>query len=270
MSHFGATLKLLRTDAGFSLRQLAQRVGVSSAYLSRVEHGHDQPPTPDRLVAIAHALGASPTLLLDLADRVGPFVSNYLAEVPAANQLFLDVARRGLRPVEIARIKAFIDREFPDEPAGAADRAPRLTKLLATDRVLLGLHCSHLDDAIDMAATLLGGDKRGEVPRLAQLMRDREAAAPSTLGDCLAAPHAKLNGSSPKAALVTLAEPLAVPTPDGKPLRALVALVLGSGERAELDLLGQVAKLASQPVVEDLCRATHAREALKVIETQLP
>ena len=56
--HFGAALRLLRVDAGVTLRALAERVGVSSAYLSRVENGHDAVPTPDRLADIAAALRA--------------------------------------------------------------------------------------------------------------------------------------------------------------------------------------------------------------------
>ena len=68
--HFGATLRLLRIEAGLGLRELAQRVGVSSAYLSRVENGHDAPPTPDRLATIARILGLSPSVLLELGQRV--------------------------------------------------------------------------------------------------------------------------------------------------------------------------------------------------------
>ncbi len=66
---FGSVLRLLRVDAGSTLRGLAATVGVSSAYLSRVENGHDPAPTPDRLVAIAHAIGVSPQLLVELAER---------------------------------------------------------------------------------------------------------------------------------------------------------------------------------------------------------
>ena len=44
--NLGATLRLLRVEAGLSLRELAARVGVSTAYLSRVENGHDAAPTP--------------------------------------------------------------------------------------------------------------------------------------------------------------------------------------------------------------------------------
>ena len=60
--HFGAALRLLRVDAGISLRGLAEEVGVSSAYLSRVENGHDAPPTADRLVALAEAIGIPASL----------------------------------------------------------------------------------------------------------------------------------------------------------------------------------------------------------------
>src|SRR5262245_42662108 len=127
--HFGATLRLLRIDAGLSLRELAQRVGVSSAYLSRVENGQDGVPTADRLAAIARALGVPTALLLELGHQVGSFVSSYLERVPAASVLFLEVARRNLSAVQVARIKAFVDAEFP---AGGTDgRAASLGALLA-------------------------------------------------------------------------------------------------------------------------------------------
>src|SRR6185503_8511135 len=96
LMHFGATLRLLRVDAGISLRGLAERIGVSSAYLSRVENGHDAPPTPDRLVALAKELGVAPASLVGLTDRPSPTVSEYVARVPAASALFFEIARRDL------------------------------------------------------------------------------------------------------------------------------------------------------------------------------
>src|SRR6476620_9317950 len=110
--HFGAALRILRTDAGLSLRRLAEQVGVYTAYLSRVENGHDAPPTADRLVAIAEALGLPPSLLLELAHKVDPSVIGFLERVPGAAALFLDIARANLSAAELARVKGFIDREF--------------------------------------------------------------------------------------------------------------------------------------------------------------
>src|SRR3712207_1940181 len=88
--HLGATLRLLRVDAGLSLRDLARRIGVSSAYLSRVENGLDAVPTPERLAAIARELDVPSTLLMDVAHRVSPFVASYLEQVPGAGRLFLE------------------------------------------------------------------------------------------------------------------------------------------------------------------------------------
>src|SRR5687768_16245235 len=94
--HFGATLRLLRIQSGLSLRDLAGRLGVSSTYISRVENGIDAIPTPERLEAIARELGIPKTLLLDLAHRVSPLVSEYVERVPEAGTLFLEIAHRKL------------------------------------------------------------------------------------------------------------------------------------------------------------------------------
>lgn len=267
--HFGATLRLLRLDAGLSLRQLAAEIGVSSAYLSRVENGHDQAPTPDRLVAIAHALEVQPTLLLELADRVGPFVSSYLESVPAANALFLEIARRGLTPSQLAQIQSFIDREFPAAAPQGERSSLRLTRLLAPERVILGLSCAHLGDAIDLSSALFASSRR-DAPRIARAIRAREDEAVTALGSGIGAPHAILSDTRHQAALVTFARPLEYPTPDGAPIRALIVLLLdGSGKR-QLELLGQVAKLASADLVDRLCTATSPAEALRLIDSHLP
>src|SRR5688572_8084282 len=119
---FGATLRLLRIEAGLSLRELAQRIGVSGAYLSRVENGHDAVPTPDRLVAIADVLGLPRSVLVELARQAGPAVDGWLQRTPEAGALLLEMARRGLTGWQIAQVKAFIDVEFPPPPAAANGR----------------------------------------------------------------------------------------------------------------------------------------------------
>ena len=63
MSSLGGTLRRLRLESGISLRDLARRLGVSSAYLSRVEHGLDAVPTPERLEAMAEELGVPAAML---------------------------------------------------------------------------------------------------------------------------------------------------------------------------------------------------------------
>ena len=116
---FGVTLRVLRHAAGFSLRGMAERIGVSSAYLSRVENGHDPAPTSERLIAIAEVLGLPHALLIELARQTGPAIDGYLMRVPAASALLLGIARRGLGEAEIAQVEAFIDQEFPAAQAGS-------------------------------------------------------------------------------------------------------------------------------------------------------
>ena len=74
-SPFGATIRELRearqaADRSFSLRQLAQRVGVEPSYLSKVERGETPPPSEAKILLLARELGEDPDLLLALAGKV--------------------------------------------------------------------------------------------------------------------------------------------------------------------------------------------------------
>jgi PTS system nitrogen regulatory IIA component len=266
--HFGATLRLLRMESGISLRALAQRVGVSSAYLSRVENGHDPAPTADRLISIAEAIGVPAAVLLDLAQQTGSAVSGYLQRVPAASSLFLDIAQRDLASAQIARIKAFIDEQFPQR-RGAGKPGPgpiRLRDLLTPSRVVLRLACSQLEDLIDVAVARLPAVPGLGPHQVASRIWAREEEAPSVLGGGFAVPHALVTGAPLSAALVTLARPLALDTPDGEPVSIAVVVLWGESGRQNLDVITRVARLAGAEVSEELRAATTAARALAVIE----
>jgi PTS system nitrogen regulatory IIA component len=259
-AQFGASLRLLRINAGLSLRAMAERVGVSSAYLSRVEHGIDGVPTPDRLLRIAQVLDLPPPLLLELANKVAPFVASYLEEVPAAGALFLDVARRRLTPAQLARVKLFIEREFAagEQRAGA----PRLRPLLAEERIVLQLSCTDIQDAFDVVAPRLATGEWGAT-RIARELARREAEASTALGGGVAMPHLPAPGCATAAALVTLGKPLPASTPDGQPLRLLLVLLHGQRGREHLALLAHAARLAQAPELQGLCEARSPAEAME-------
>jgi PTS system nitrogen regulatory IIA component len=245
---FGPALRVLRLAAGASLRDVAGAVGVSSAYLSRVENGHDPAPTPDRIIGIASALGVPPALLLELAERVDPAVADYLSEVPTANRLFLEIARRRLGAADVARVLAFLDAEFPDPRAARSDRAsPTVAALLTPDHVILGVRCDTMDDVLDLAAARLAPTGRAAAA-LAAALRVREAQGPTSLGHGLVAPHTSA-GDALAAALVCLASPLGAGA-DGQPIRAALVLV-GLGD-SRLGLLGRAALLARAQLVDAL------------------
>jgi PTS system nitrogen regulatory IIA component len=263
--HLGATLRLLRVDAGLSLRDLARRVGVSSAYLSRVENGVDAAPTPERLDAIARALDVPPTVLMDVAHRQNPLVAHYLEEVPGASALLVDLARRRLTSGQLLRVGAFLDVEFPVRVPWPDAPVPGLGPVLTPGRMVLRLTCSALEDALDVAAGRIAADLPGvSASQLGAELRRREAGASSAVGNGVAVPHAFVENAAPLAALVTLAQPLSEETPDGVPLRLLVVLVGGEKGPPRLMRLAHVARLASHGLAERLADAeqpsqVHAR-----------
>jgi PTS system nitrogen regulatory IIA component len=260
---FGAALRLLRIDAGMSLSDLARHLGVSPAYLSRVEHGHDAVPTPDRVVAIAEALAVPPLVLLEIAQGAGAAIASYLERVPEASTLFVEMARRELGAAEIARIKAYIDREMPVR--GAAKRPARLGEHLDAKRVLVQVVCHDLDDVISLAAARLADDP-DDARALMRLLAEREAEMPSFVGRGVVVPHAIVPGATAIAALVTLAKPLRAATPDGEPVRLAVVLVTPATGRRHVHLMAHIARLATRGVADMLADARSAERALGRLE----
>jgi HTH-type transcriptional regulator, competence development regulator len=61
---------LREQDDRYSVRQVAQRIGVEPSFLSKVERGEAPPPSEGKIVALAHELGADPDVLLALAGKV--------------------------------------------------------------------------------------------------------------------------------------------------------------------------------------------------------
>jgi transcriptional regulator with XRE-family HTH domain len=75
MLGFGNYIRSVRsarveTDERFSLRQVAQRIGVEPAYLSKVERGRVPPPSEATIARLAADLGEDPDVLLALAGKV--------------------------------------------------------------------------------------------------------------------------------------------------------------------------------------------------------
>lgn len=76
MTGFGDYVRAARTalaeaDLRFSLRQVAQRIDVEPAYLSKVERGLVSPPSEATIRRLAADLGEDPDVLLALAGKVG-------------------------------------------------------------------------------------------------------------------------------------------------------------------------------------------------------
>lgn len=65
----GLAIKVAREGQGLSMRQLAEKAGVSVSTVSMIEGG-ERDPTFGTLVTIAKALGTKPSALLDVASSL--------------------------------------------------------------------------------------------------------------------------------------------------------------------------------------------------------
>lgn len=259
---FGSTLRLLRVDAGLSLRALARQVGVSGAYLSRVENGRDPAPTPDRLEAIADALDLPPDRLVELAHQTAPALTSYIDRVPAAGAFFLEVARRGLDADQIRWLRQLLEEKIPAGADGGGAVSMRLSELIG-ERMALQSRCSDMDEVIAVAAALCARDR--PAASLAARIKEREATSSTVIGGGVAVPHAVIPGVPAAAALVTLAEPLDLGEPgdsNATPIALAVVLVSGGTGREHLERLASVARIARHGGARELRDARDPAEVL--------
>jgi PTS system nitrogen regulatory IIA component len=101
---FGHTLRMLRTTAGISLRELAKKIEVSPAYLSQVELGKLPPPTHGRLTKIAETIGIPVSLLKEMSHRPNPETILLLRGHQELNELIKVIFEIGLESKEVWEI----------------------------------------------------------------------------------------------------------------------------------------------------------------------
>lgn len=87
MRNFGETIRDLRVAQDLGLRETANKVGISPAYLSRIERGKERPPRPEVIKELARILAADPDVLFRLSSSTDPDVLDFLHEQPEAMML---------------------------------------------------------------------------------------------------------------------------------------------------------------------------------------
>lgn len=95
MTHFGPTVRQIREslrahDRRFSLRQVAHRIGVEPAYLSKIERGVAAPPSEATTVRLAKELDEDPDVFLALAGKVSSDLQEIIRKRP---RLFAELIR---------------------------------------------------------------------------------------------------------------------------------------------------------------------------------
>lgn len=114
MTTFGAFARthrerLKEQDRRYTLRQVAHRVGVEPAYLSKIERGEFPPPSEQLICKLATELGQDPDVMLALAGKVSRDLLEIIVKRP---QLMADLIRQVKEMPDDAVLK--IVREVSD------------------------------------------------------------------------------------------------------------------------------------------------------------
>jgi transcriptional regulator with XRE-family HTH domain len=123
MTPFGERVRALRVQRGLTLQELAASLGVSSAYLSALEHGRRGRPTFTLVQGIIHTLGViwdEADELVRLAEMSHPRVTVDTAGLePAATLLANRLAREiaDLDGDDVSAMNAILDRARSRKPA---------------------------------------------------------------------------------------------------------------------------------------------------------
>ena len=82
---------LRERDAGFSVRQVAQRVGIEPAYLSKIERDQVAPPSESTIRKLADELDEDSDILLAMAGKISCDLKEIILKRP---ELFADLLRQ--------------------------------------------------------------------------------------------------------------------------------------------------------------------------------
>jgi transcriptional regulator with XRE-family HTH domain len=74
--------KLRRDDPRFSVRQVADRIGVEPSFLSKVERDEVPPPSEEKIVALARDLDEDADVLLAMAGKVSSDLQRVIRKRP--------------------------------------------------------------------------------------------------------------------------------------------------------------------------------------------
>ncbi len=261
---FGATLRVLRLQSGLGLRDLARRLGVSSTYLSRIENDIDPVPTPARLANIAHELGISAATLIEIGRRVSPLLSEYVEQVPEAGSLFADLALRKLAASELAEIQAFVDKRFArhHKQQTLAFR-PLFVALLAEERLVLGLRCAHVVDALQIVAGRLAAHSDVDPAAITAALMARESELAIGVGSGVAVICAAIPEQPHAAAVITLPHHYPTRSPDKAAVTRADRVRRPQGDVPFCQHVAEVARLADRGLADTLCKHTTATQLLE-------
>lgn len=101
MKNFGEIIRDLRVAQDLGLRETAIKVGISPAYLSRIERNKESPPRPEVIKVLAKVLAADPDVLFRLSSSTDPEIVNFLHNQPEIMNLLRFIKSANFSGAEI-------------------------------------------------------------------------------------------------------------------------------------------------------------------------
>lgn len=100
----GSEIRRLRLKAGFTLRGFAEKVGISAAHQSDIEHNRRLPSDKvlEKMAHLLSSVGASLEEFKKLDARFEPELEQWVQETPAVGELLRQV-RAAKSPQELLR-----------------------------------------------------------------------------------------------------------------------------------------------------------------------
>ncbi len=132
-STFGETIREMRQAQQLGLRTAADRLGISPAYLSRIERGKERPPKPDLVKRLTTLLGGDPDRLFRLAESTDPDLADYMHSIPNVPEFLRTAKAMKLTSEDFATLIEEMKQRGPSDTvplqpvraAAAGRRAPR-------------------------------------------------------------------------------------------------------------------------------------------------
>lgn len=115
---FGEAIRVLREAQDLGLRAAAEQLGISPAYLSRIERGREKPPRPELIRKMATLFGGDADVFFRLAQSTDPELADYVNSVPALPEFLRTAMAARLMSEDFEQLIAQIQKQ----------RAPRKLK----------------------------------------------------------------------------------------------------------------------------------------------
>ena len=118
---FGETIREMREAQEMGLRAAANHLGISPAYLSRIERGRERPPKPELVKRIATLLGGDPDLLFRLAESTDPDLADYIHLTPNVSEFLRTAKAMELTSEDFEVLIEKVKRRRPSEADATGD-----------------------------------------------------------------------------------------------------------------------------------------------------